>query len=121
MHQSTQWGVALCVAGVLGGCVAARDTSVGGEQQYIGWYRDQSAAGLLQLCGRGAPVPVADPASIRAQARATGLSTRDPVYVRLRGTATSTGIKVTRVDQIGSPTPARDCAMTGVVRRSATL
>ena len=52
-------------------------------------------------------------ADIDAKIRAGDMSPNDPVYVRLEGAPANGAFNVTRVAQVGSPTPVRDCPMTG--------
>ncbi|MFZ5656209.1 MAG: hypothetical protein ACOY37_03985 [Pseudomonadota bacterium] len=79
----------------------------GGVQ--AGWYR----GGSFQPCGSTQTYRVDSTADIEAKIRAGKMSASDPVYVRLEGSVADGGFKLTRVAQVGSPTPVRDCPMTG--------
>lgn len=79
-----------------------------------GWYR----AGMLQACGSTKSMKVSNSAELDKQVKAGGMQPGDPVYVRLEGSMSGGALSVTRVAQFGSPTPVRDCAMTGVVTQS---
>lgn len=74
-----------------------------------GWYR----GGTFQPCGSTQTYTVNAAGDIDARIRAAKMSGSDPVYVRLEGSAANGAFNVTRVAQVGSPTPVRDCAMTG--------
>ncbi|GAB6196026.1 hypothetical protein [Lysobacter xanthus] len=75
-----------------------------------GWY----SAGRFRACGAGAALKVDKAADIDRRIEAGGMSATDPVYVKLEGMAMGTDqYMVTRVVQVGSPTPVRDCAMSG--------
>lgn len=74
-----------------------------------GWY----SAGTLRACGSAKAMKVDKPAEIDAQIKKGGMSTSDPVYVQVEGMAMGEGYMLTRVVQVGSKTPVRDCAMTG--------
>ena len=79
-----------------------------------GWYR----AGTFQSCGSSAAVKATNAGDIEKQIKAGGMQPGDPVYVRVEGSTAGGVFNVTRVVQVGSPTPVRDCAMTGVVTQS---
>lgn len=74
-----------------------------------GWYTD----GTFRACGDARALRVDKRDQIDAQVRKSGMSAGDPVYVRLEGMAMADGFMLTRVAQVGSPTPVRDCPMTG--------
>lgn len=80
----------------------------------VGWYR----SGTLQACGSTASTKLNNTAEIEKQIKAGGMRSGDPVYVRLEGKMDGSAFNVTRVAQVGSPTPVRDCAMNGVVTQS---
>lgn len=81
--------------------------AAGGAQ--AGWYR----GGTFQPCGSTQTYTVNAASDIDARIRAGKMSGTDPVYVLLEGSAANGAFNVTRVAQVGSPTPVRDCAMTG--------
>ena len=86
---------------------------VGGDT-IAGWYMEHGDMGMFQRCGQDAQLGV-DSAELRAEARKFGLEPNTPVYVRVVGTSDGSKVSVTRVEQFGSPTPVRDCGLTGVV------
>jgi len=115
-----RWMAVLGAMVVLSGCVAAeKPTSekppAGTAQAYAGWYMQHAGQGTFQPCGESQPLQVAAPADLPARAKAFGLDEDTPVYVRVTGSVNGSEIAVSRVDQFGSPTPVRDCAMNGVV------
>jgi hypothetical protein len=77
--------------------------------------------GSFQACGAAHPWRVSAPGELPAHARAFGLDDDTPIYVRIQGIQSADGIAVSRVEQFGSPTPVRDCPMTGVVIPSVPL
>lgn len=103
------------------GCVGAGSPATGQasaaeeSRPYSGWYMESEGRGRLQLCGESRALAVEESGDLRRRARAFGLAEDTPVYVRITGTAGDGRITVARVDQFGSPTPVRDCPMTGVV------
>lgn len=74
-----------------------------------GWY----SAGMFQPCGSAERFKVSATDEIDAKLRAGKMSASDPVYVQLEGSAANGAFALTRVAQVGSPTPVRDCPMTG--------
>lgn len=100
---------------VLNACAAVEPNPAAGGKEYAGWYM---ANGVFQPCGSSEQWRIGNPTGIRARAEASGLSTDNPFYVRVTGERTSAGLQVSRVDQVGSPDPVRDCPLTGVVTRS---
>lgn len=74
-----------------------------------GWYR----GGTFQPCGGTQTYTLSATDDIDARIRTAKMTATDPVYVRLEGSASNGTFKVTRVAQVGSPTPVRDCPMTG--------
>lgn len=84
------------------------------QSHVAGWYR----GGRLQPCGREEWLQLSSRTDIEAQARAQGITTSSPVYARLEGHAQGSTFHVTRVGQVGSATPVRDCAMTGTTIQS---
>lgn len=81
----------------------------GGVQ--AGWYRD----GTFQPCGREQSLELSDTARVESEIRAGGMQAGEPVYVRLAGENRQGVFQVRQVVQVGSPTPVRDCPMTGTV------
>lgn len=73
-----------------------------------GWY-DQ---GRFQPCGEPA-VELADAAELDRRIHAQGMSADDPVYVRIQARREGSRLLLAQVLQVGSPTPIRDCPMTG--------
>lgn len=145
---SRTWLFALVASFALAGCVAAEQSSeaVVGKadaaasaapaiedparsdtvaktsgQEYRGWYMEQGGKGMLHACGQSQQWSVDSPA-LRSQAKEFGLGEDTPVYVRVFAAQSTDGgeLLVARVEQFGSPTPVRDCAMTGVVTSSPT-
>ena len=85
----------------------------GGAQ--AGWY----SAGTFRACGSATAMKVDKAADIDRQIKAGGMSAGDPVYVKLEGMPMGKGdYMVTRVVQVGSPTPVRDCPMSGTTTQS---
>lgn len=74
-----------------------------------GWYR----SGRFQPCGSTQTYALDATADIDSKIREGKMSAGDPVYVRLAGTARGDTFTVRRVERVGSPTPVRDCPMTG--------
>lgn len=106
-HAATAAGQADAMAGMEHGATPSTATPAGGAQ--AGWY----TGGTFQPCGSAQRLKVDTAAKIDAQVKAGGMSPSDPVYVRLEGKAAGDAFTVSRVAQVGSPTPVRDCPMTG--------
>ena len=115
--KSARWALGLGTAIALAGCAGAEQKPAAEGQSYTGWYMEQAGQGVFQLCGQSQQWRVSESAELRAKAREFGLDQDSPVYVRLVGVQSANGneLKVSRVDQFGSPTPVRNCGMTGVV------
>lgn len=79
-----------------------------------GWY----TGGIFRACGSTQAMKVDKPAEIDAQIKKGGMSAGDPVYVRLEGMPMGNSYMLTRVAQVGSKTPVRDCPMTGTTTQS---
>jgi len=92
----------------------ASTTTAPPSRALAGWYLEHDAEGRFQPCGQADSLRV-DSADLRARAREFGLDADTPVYVRVAGSIDGSTLQVVRVEQFGSPTPVRDCAMTGVV------
>ena len=82
-----------------------------------GWYMEHGGMAMFQRCGNDTQLSV-DSADLRARAKDFGLDEGNPVYVRVAGTISGNTLTVASVEQFGSPTPVRDCGMTGVVMPS---
>ena len=82
-----------------------------------GWYMQHGDMGMFQTCGQTQSLTV-DSADLRTRAKDFGLEPNTPVYVRVHGTIEGTTLSVMHVEQFGSDTPVKDCAMTGVVMPS---
>lgn len=67
-------------------------------------------------CGQSQPLRLSGATELRARARKFGLAPDTPVYVRLQGrqSANDEELEVSGVEQFGSPTPVRDCGLTGI-------
>ncbi|MEO6155436.1 MAG: hypothetical protein ABIP16_06890 [Thermomonas sp.] len=106
---------------LLGGCVAAEqeqtehDPTKSADQSYSGWYMESAGQRTFQPCGQAQRLRVISAADLPAKAKAFGLQTNTPVYVKLTGSNQGDLFTVSRVEQFGSPTPVRNCAMDGVV------
>lgn len=103
----------------LSGCVAtdkpmSETAFAGSGQAHAGWYIQHAGQGTFQPCGQSQLLQVSASADLPARARAFGLGEDTPVYVRVTGSVSGREIAVSRVDQFGSPTPVRNCAMDGV-------
>jgi hypothetical protein len=64
--------------------------------------------------------PIGKKADLQGRAKRFGLQDDTPVYVKLLanvsgGAGSTKKVDVLEVVQFGSPTPVRDCSMTGVV------
>lgn len=81
-----------------------------------GWYLEHAGQGMFQPCGQSRQWRIHSP-ELRARAKDFGLDQDTPVYVRLLVVPSANGedMLVSKVEQFGSPTPVRDCGMTGVV------
>lgn len=116
-----QWIFGISAALLLGGCVAAEQKKTdhvpikSSGQTYAGWYMESTGQRTFQPCGQAQQLRVTSAADLPAKAKAFGLQPNTPVYVTLAGTIQGDLLTVTRVEQFGSPTPVRNCAMDGVV------
>ena len=79
-----------------------------------GWY----TAGIFRACGSTQAMKVDKPGAIDAQIKKGGMSAGDPVYVQLEGMPMGDSYMLTRVTQVGSKAPVRDCPMTGTTTQS---
>ena len=116
-----RWALPLVAALTISGCAAAERPPASQGQTYAGWYTQHAGRSSFQPCGRAAALLVSESAELRARAKTFGLDEDTPVYVRLSGVASvdRNEFTVARVEQFGSPTPVRDCAMTGLQIQSA--
>jgi hypothetical protein len=114
---------ALCMLSLFAGmasssCAAPAESPPTAKAVMVsGWYMQHGRRSSFQPCGEATPRPIAGEADLRARAKAFDLDEDTPVYVRLElkhGLSEAT-IDVLRVAQFGSPTPVRNCSMTGVV------
>ena len=86
-----------------------------------GWYLQGASGSRLQPCGQSVQWLIGDKADLQARAKSFGLQDDTPVYVKLLARVSDASsnsgkkVDVVRVEQFGSPTPIRDCGMTGVV------
>lgn len=80
-----------------------------------GWYVQDAARASLQPCGTANHLTVVNGGELRKQAADFGLQAGDPVYVRVQGIRTAGEFQLGRVEQFGSPTPIRDCPMSGTM------
>jgi|GEM_PF-3311255 len=116
------WSSAAIVAAIsMAGCAAAKKPSAAGSQSHAGWYTRHAGQGSFQPCGRAQAMLVRQSAELLAATTKFGLDDDTPVYVRLSGvlSADRNEISVKKVDQFGSPSPVRDCPMTGLQIQSA--
>lgn len=113
--KKPHWMVGIATALVLSSCAATENKSSTDGKVYAGWYMQHAGQATFQPCGQPQRIHVSAASDLAARAKKFGLQQDSPVYVRLMGTMQGDAIEVIRVEQIGSPTPVRDCAMTGVV------
>jgi hypothetical protein len=112
---------AVSAALLLGGCAGSEQATTGhnppesGGQSYTGWYMETVGQRTFQPCGQAQRLRVTSAADLPAKAKAFGLQPNTPVYVKLTGSNQADVLTVTRVEQFGSPTPVRNCAMDGAV------
>lgn len=88
---------------------AAKGANRMGTRMQAGWY----SAGTFRACGSTKAMKVDNTADIDAQIKQGGMSAGDPVYVQVEGMPMGASYMLTRVVQVGSKTPVRDCPMTG--------
>lgn len=115
-----RWMAGLGAMAVLAGCVVpekptSEKTPLGTDQAHAGWYMQHEGQGTFQPCGQSQPLQISEAADLATRAKTFGLDEDTPVYVRVMGSVRGSEIAVSRVDQFGSPTPVRDCAMNGAV------
>lgn len=116
-----QWLLATIIGLALSGCASGEQSPPvekappADSQPYAGWYMQHAGQGTFQPCGQQSSWRVSASADLPARAKAFGLDEDTPVYVRLQGALRGDAIEVIRVEQFGSPTPVRNCGMTGVV------
>ncbi len=83
--------------------------------ELAGWYLQHGGEARFQACGNDRAVRLAALADLRQRATGFELGDDTPVYVRIEVVDTGSGLEVLRVLQFGSPTPVRNCGLTGVV------
>ena len=81
---------------------------------HAGWYLEHAGQPRFQPCGQPQSLRIAVAADLPVRAKAFGLDEDTPVYVRVKGTISSGELRVVAVEQFGSPTPVRNCGLTGV-------
>ena len=115
------WTLCFGAAIAMAGCAAAEKPSAAGGRSYAGWYTQHAGRGSFQPCGHAPALLVRESGELRTEAKKFGLDDDTPVYVRLSGavSADRNEMSVAKVDQFGSPTPVRDCPMTGLQIQSA--
>lgn len=113
---------------LLAACSAAERTSAGEAapptaapaEVHAGWYLEHAGQPSFQPCGQSQPLRIVAAADLPARAKAFGLDDDTPVYVRVQGTISGGEMHVAAVEQFGSPTPVRNCAMDGVAIPAST-
>jgi len=119
--MAPQWMFGISAAILLASCAAAEKQPAAEknptvQDQYLaGWYVESAGQSSFQPCGQSQPWRVTSAADLPGRAKAFGLQQNTPVYVRLIGSAQGDQLKVSRVEQFGSPTPVQNCAMNGVL------
>ena len=86
--------------------------------QLAGWYLQHGREARFQACGRNTAVRLSATADLRQRANQFELDDDTPIYVRIEVDASESEPDVLRVLQFGSPTPVRNCGLTGVVTPS---
>jgi len=94
---------------------AAPQTTAAPTAVHTGWYLEHAGQPRFQPCGQSQPLRIAAAADLPARAKAFGLDEDTPVYMRVKGTISGGELRVVAVEQFGSPTPVRNCGLTGVV------
>lgn len=84
-------------------------------RSYVGWYMDHGDQPMFQACGSSEMSNIGNAGDLQAQVKASDIVPGNPVYVRFSGRSEGGTIQVAQVQQVGSPTPVRDCALSGVV------
>lgn len=102
------------IAALAGGCGSvATPAADSAATSLAGWYTQDATHATVQPCAASDRLAVTNGTELRDRAARFGLQDGDPVYVRVEGTRTDGGFRLQRVEQFGSPTPVRDCPMTG--------
>ena len=108
-------GVVLAL--LLTSCIASDEGASTDEprqsQPYVGWYMEHEGQGTFQPCGQSRAWRITEYADLQDHAKATGLKSDTPVYIRITGAAKDDEIAVATVEQFGSPVPVRNCALNG--------
>lgn len=108
---------------------AAEQAPAKAAQPMSGWYSQSAGSATFQPCGTSERWLVNKAADLSARATAFGLQNDMPIYVKIVAATSSSGkygshgeyshqVHVERVIQFGSPTPVRNCALSGVVHTS---
>lgn len=120
-HATRHWALPLLASIAVSSCAAAHKPSEPQGHSYAGWYTEHAGRGAFQPCGKTPALLVGESAELRAEAKKFDLDQDTPVYVRLSGvvSAERNEMSVTKVEQFGSPTPVRDCPMSGLQIQSA--
>jgi len=84
-------------------------------QTYVGWYMEHGGQPMFQTCGSSDMGNVDNAAELQRRVKASDVVPGNPVYVRFTGRTEGSTIRVAEVQQVGSPTPVRNCALAGVV------
>ena len=95
--------------GDMAGMDMSADKGAMASSMQAGWY----TAGSFRACGSAKSMKVDKPADIDARIKAGGMSAGNPVYVKLEGMPMGDGYMLSKVVEVGSKTPVRDCPMTG--------
>lgn len=102
------------IAVIAGGCGSVATSAADSASSALaGWYVQDATHTTIQPCGEPDRLSVANALELRKHAAKFGLQDGDPVYVRVEGSRTDRGFRLQRVEQFGSPTPIRDCPMSG--------
>lgn len=86
-----------------------------GTQAYVGWYTEHGGQPMFQACDSSDMGNIDNAGELQARIKASDIVPGNPVYVRFTGRSEGGTIRVAQVQQVGSPTPVRDCALPGVV------
>ncbi len=115
MTKAVVFTCAAMLAVGLSSCIAGENPSASRAHSVAGWYVEHAGQRTIQSCGQSQTWRVTVASDLPARARKFGLGRDTPVYVKLLATARGNEIAVSRVEQLGSPTPIRNCGLSGVV------